>query len=99
MLNLKTEYDLLSKSIQKTELLIRQSEKVLLTYFGNGSGDSDKGFDTGVAAPEYAYGQLIPDLDRNAASVWEPSSEMPTAPIADAIDLPSLAPSPGTKQN
>lgn len=85
--------------IEKVELLLVQAEKVLLTYFGTGLGDSSKGFDTGLSAPEYAYGQLIPDIDRNAGSVWEPSSEHPVAPVADVADLESLAPAPGSKQS
>lgn len=81
----------------EVEELLAQAEQVFKTYMG--TGEAQKGaFDTGVKAPRYAYGQLIPDLDRNAASVWEPSSVQPAAAMPDAADLASQAPRPGDKQ-
>lgn len=85
--------------IKHIEILLKQSETVLARYFGTGSGSSEDGFDTGVVAPEYAFGQLTPDVDRNASSIHEPSSAVPNSPFADAPDLPSGAPRPGDRQN
>lgn len=83
--------------IREIEEVIVQSEEVLQEYWGTGA--SDKGaFDTGLEMPEYKVGTLVPDLDRNSATVWEPSTEAPVAPYKDAADLPSLAPEPGEKQ-
>jgi len=76
---------------------LNHCEVVLAEYWGTGQGDSQGGFDTGVIAPEYAVGQLIPDVDMNAGSVWEPSTESPAQP-PDVPDLPSTAPAPGTYQ-
>lgn len=81
----------------EVEELLAQAEKVFVTYMGSGdAGDGE--FDTGVVAPRYSYGQLIPDVDRNASSVWEPSSSQPAAPVGDVPDNPSIAPSPGDRQ-
>lgn len=77
--------------------LLLQAETVLLNYMGTGAV-GDGAFNTGLEAPRYAYGQLIPDIDRNAASVWEPSSAQPEAPVGDVPDQPSIAPRPGAKQ-
>lgn len=85
------------KEAGEVEELLSQAEMVFKTYFGTGAS-SKEGFDTGVVAPRYAYGQLVPDVDRNASSVWEPSSAQPAAPIGDVADIASGAPRPGTKQ-
>lgn len=87
------------KDIENVEKLLKQTQTVLNRYFGTGEGDAEGGFDTGIAAPEYAFGQLIPDVDRNASSIHEPSSDIPQAPFADAPDLDSIAPKPGTRQS
>jgi hypothetical protein len=81
----------------EVEILLAQAEKVILTYFGTGAVDKGA-FNTGVEAPRYSYGQLIPDVDRNAGSMWEPSSSAPEAPVPDVADTPSIAPAPGDKQ-
>jgi len=84
--------------IQAATESIGHAELVFKEYWGTGSGSPDDGFDTGIIAPEYAFGELIPDVDLNAGVVYEPSTEQPTKPFPDAPDLPSLAPAPGTTQ-
>lgn len=81
----------------EVEVLLLQAEKIFNTYFGTGTADSGE-FDTGVEAPMYAYGQLVPDVDRNASSTWEPGTVRPDAPHPDVADGPSVAPAPGTRQ-
>lgn len=81
--------------IESVELLLSQAETVLTTYFGTGAGDAGKGFDTGVQAPEYAFGQLIPDIDLDEGTMHEPGSLRPQAPVADVADTESIAPKPG----
>lgn len=78
--------------------LLAQCEKVIMTYFGTGA-PKENGFETGVEAPRYAYGQLVPDVDRNSTAIYEPSSAQPAPYKADAADLPSVAPSAGQKQS
>ena len=82
----------------EVEVLLAQAEKVIMTYMGSGASDENS-FDTGVEAPRYAFGQLIPDVDRNSASIWEPSSSQPAAPVGDVPDSPSIAPGPGDRQS
>lgn len=84
--------------IGEIEELLLQTEEVLKEYWGTGA-KGEGVFDTGLEMPEYKVGTLIPDLDRNAATVWEPSTEAPVSPYADAPDLESLAPKPGQKQS
>ena len=86
-----------SGDITEVEILLAQAEKVIKTYFGTGAADKGA-FDTGVEAPRYTYGQLSPDVDRNAATHFEPSSAQPASPVKDVADLPSIAPRPGEKQ-
>lgn len=86
-----------SESAEVAELLA-QCEKVIITYLGTGM-PKEGGFETGLEAPRYAYGQLIPDVDRNSTAIYEPSSAQPAAYKADVPDLPSVAPSAGQKQS
>lgn len=81
----------------EVEVLLAQAEKIFMTYFGDGAEGEGK-FNTGVEAPMYAYGQLSPDVDRNAGSVWEPGTVRPEAPFPDVADTESIAPRPGTRQ-
>jgi hypothetical protein len=78
--------------------LIAQMKKVMTDYWGTGVKEGET-FDNGLVAPEYAYGQVIPDFDRNAVLVHEPSSSMAAPAIPDVPDAPSIAPNPGTLQS
>jgi len=84
--------------IGEVDELLAQAEKVIMLYMGTGAADKGA-FATGVDAPRYSYGQLVPDIDRNASSTWEPSSASPAAPIADVPDVESIAPASGSKQS
>jgi hypothetical protein len=83
---------------KEIEELLLQCEKVLMTYLGTGI-PKDSGYETGIEVPRYAYGQLVPDVDRNNTAIYEPSSAMPTPSTPDAADLPSIAPASGQKQS
>ena len=71
--------------------------KVFEQYWGTGEGNIEEGFSEGLQAPEYAFGELTPDVDLDSGRAFEPSSESPASSFEDVPDQPSTAPAPGTE--